>query len=279
MHFVALVSAGTVCHYRNMEEPQVQINRIARLAAMATVIIGTACAVLSTATAAGTADNAIKAAAKKSRYAFVTFYKNNDSSSREMLADVKSIQKKLASRADFVSVDISGKGDREVVARYGADRSPVPLTIVIAPNGAITAGFPREIKKTDFSDVFVSDGTAAVLKVMQSRKIAAVCLESSRTKYNKECSATARGVKSDSRLGGAVEVVTIDPSDRSESKLLKQWGVSDSSANAQLVVIAPPGRVVGKFDGSNPKGAVMASLMKSLSGGCGGGSCGPGGCN
>lgn len=257
-----------------------QINRIARLAAMATVVIGTACTVLGTAAEAGTAsaENAIKAAAKKNRYVFVTFYKNNDSASKEMLADMRSIQKKYTRRADFVNVNVGTKANSKVVSRYGADRSPIPLTIVIAPNGAITGGFPREIKKTDFSDVFVSKGTAAVLKIMQSRKIAAVCLENSTTKYNKQCSATARVVKSDSRLGGAVEVVKIDPSDRSESKLLKQWGVNGDSANAQLVVIAPPGRIMGKFDGNASKDNVMSSLMKSMSGGCSGGSCGPGGC-
>jgi len=256
-----------------------RMNRIAYLGAMV-MVVGAACTVFSVTAEARTssAENAIRAAAKQNRYVFVTFYKNNDSASKEMLADVKSIQGKFANRADFVSVDVGDKANRQVVTRYGADRSPIPLTIVIAPNGAITAGFPREIKKTDFSDVFVSDGTAAVLKVMQNRKIAAVCLESSRTKYNKQCSATARGVRSDSMLGGAVETVTIDPSDRSESKLLKQWAVNSDSANAQLVVIAPPGRVVGKFDGAASKDSVMASLMKSLSGGCGGGSCGPGGC-
>lgn len=259
----------------------VQINRIARLVLMAAVVIGTTCTLLGTATEAGTspADNSLRSAAKKNRYAFVTFYRNNISASKDMLSDVKSIQKKLASRADFISVDVGDKANRQVVPRHGADRSPIRLTIVIAPNGAITGGFPREIKKTDFSDVFVSRGTAAVLKVMQSRKMAAVCIESSRTKCNKQCSATARGVKSDSRLGGAMEIVTIDPSDRSEAKLLKQWGVSGDSANAQLVLVALPGGIVGKFDGAASKDVVMGNLMKSMSGGCSGGSCGPGGCN
>jgi hypothetical protein len=207
----------------------------------------------------------------------VTFYKNNDSASKEMQADAKSIQGKFGNRASFVSLNVDDKTNRDVVSRYGADRSPIPLTIVVAPNGAITAGFPREIKKNDFSDVFVSDGTAAVLKVMQDRKIAAVCVQSSKTKHNQECLATAREVKSDSRFGGAVEVLTIDPSGKSESKLLKQWGVNDS-ANAQLVVVAPPGKVVGKFDGVATKLYVMANLTRALAGGCGGGTCGPGGC-
>lgn len=227
---------------------------------------------------ASSAENAIRSAARQNHYVFVTFYKSNDRASSEMLNEARSIQGKYASRADFVSVNVGDKANRSVVSRYGADRSPIPLTIVIAPNGAITGGFPREIKNFNPSNVFVSDGTAAVLKVMQDRKIAAVCVQDSRTRYNKECMATARGVKADPRLGGAVEIVTIDSSDRSEAKLLNQWKVNSDSANAQLVVIAPPGRVVGKFDGDTNKNSVMTSLMKSLSGGCSGGSCGPGGC-
>lgn len=256
-----------------------RMNRLIHLAAIV-VFMGAAFAMFSVKAdaRASSAENAIRSAARQNRYVFVTFYKSNDSASSEMLNNARSIQGKHSSRADFVSVNVNDKANREVVSRYGADRSPIPLTIVIAPNGAITAGFPREIKNFNPSDVFVSDGTAAVVKVMQSRKIAAVCVQSSKTKYNKECMATARGVKSDSRLGDAVEIVTIDPSNPSESKLLNQWKVNNNAANAQLVVIAPPGRVVGKFDGDTNKNSVMTSLMKSLSGGCGGGSCGPGGC-
>ncbi len=257
-----------------------QTKRTARLTAIAAVVVGVACTMLGvTAEAkAPSADTAIRAAAKQNRYAFVTFFKSNDSASKAMLTDIKSIQGKYASRANFISVNVGDKANRQVVSRYGADRSPIPLTLVIAPNGAITGGFPREIDKSKLSSVFVSKGTAAVLKVMQNRKLAAICLQNSKTKHNKECLSTARGIKSDSRLGGAVEIVKIDPSDRSESKLLKQLGISNS-ANAQLVVMASPGRILGKFDGTASKASVMASLMKSMNGGgCSGGSCGPGGC-
>lgn len=251
-----------------------RINRLVLSAAALAVVIGAAFA----ANAQASAESAIRAAAKQNHYVFVTFYKSNDSDSTQMLSDAKSIKAKLGNRAEFVSVDTGDRSNRALLSRYGADRSPIPLTIVIAPNGAITGGFPRQIKNTDFSDVLVSDGTAAVLKAIQARRIAAVCLESSRTKFNKQCSATADGVKSDVRLGGAVDIVKIDPSDRSESRLMKQWKISTDSPNAQLVVVVPPGAVVGRFDGASSKDSVVASLMKSLSGGCGGGSCGPGGC-
>ncbi|MEO0249812.1 MAG: hypothetical protein ABIN58_09840, partial [candidate division WOR-3 bacterium] len=149
-------------------------------------------------------------------------------------------QAKLSHRADFISVDVDDPAQQDVVSRYGADRSPIPLTLVIAPNGAVSAGFPNEIKKTDFSEVFVSDGLAATLKVLQSQKLAAVCVQGLRTKHNKTSFATAEELKADPALGGAVEIVKVDPSDRSEANFMKMCQVDTRSTDAQLLVLAPP---------------------------------------
>jgi len=222
---------------------------------------------------------AISAAAKQNRYVFVTFYRKDDDASRKMQAVLKPVQAKLSHRASFVSVDVDDPVQQGVVSRYGADRSPIPLTLVIAPNGAVTAGFPNEIKKADFSAVFVSDGMASVLKVLQDRKLAAVCVQGSRTKNNKKSLATAEELKAAPELGGAVEIVKIDPSDRSESKFMKTCQVDTRSTDAQLLVLAPPGNLVGKFTSVDTKDTIMTSLKSALGGGgCGGGSCAPSGC-
>jgi hypothetical protein len=221
------------------------------------------------------AETAISAAAKQSRYVFVTFYRKNDDASKKMQTAIKSAQGELSHRASFVSVDVDDPVHQEAVARYGADRSPIPLTLVVAPNGAVTAGFPNEIKRTDFSSVFVSDGMANVIKVLQSQKLAAVCVQGSRTKNNKKSLATAEELKADPQLGGAVEIVKIDPSDRSESRFMEECKVDVHSTNAQLLVLAPPGKLVGKFDGTATKDTIIASLRASLGGGCGPSGCGP----
>lgn len=222
---------------------------------------------------------AISAAAKQNRYVFVTFYRKDDAASKKMQAAMKPVQAKLSRRASFVSVDIDDPVQQEVVSRYGADRSPIPLTLVVAPNGAVTAGFPTEIKKTDFSDAFVSDGMASVLKVLQAKKLAAVCVQGSRTKNNKKNLATADELKAAPELGGAVEIVKIDPSDRAEAKFMKECQVDTRSTDAQLLLLAPPGKLVGKFTSADTKDTIMASLKSALGGGgCGGGSCGPSGC-
>ena len=216
------------------------------------------------------AETAISAAAKQNRYVFVTFYRKDDAASKKMQTAMKATCGKLSHRADFVSIDVDDPVQQDIVSRYGADQSPIPLTVVVAPNGAITAGYPNEIKKTDFSDAFVSDGMARVVKVLQSQKLAVVCIQSSRTKNNKKSLATAEELKADPALGGAVQIVKIDPSDRTESRFMAECRVDVRSTNAQLVVLAPPGKLVGKFDGTATKDTIMASLRASLGGGGGG---------
>ena len=136
-----------------------QLNRIIRLA-ITMSLIGIVACVASTANAApktSPAETAIQAAAKQDRYAIVTFYKQKNAASTKMLADAKKLQSKYSNRTNFVRVDVDNKTHQNVVSQYGVNRSPVPLTLVIAPNGAVTAGYPTEIKKTDISDAFVSN--------------------------------------------------------------------------------------------------------------------------
>ena len=219
---------------------------------------------------ASPAETAIQAAARQNRYALVTFYKQNDAASTKMLADARKLQAKHANRANFVSADVGNAINKGLVSRYGADRSAMPLTLVIAPNGAVTAGYPTEIMKTDISDAFVSNGMASVLKVLQSGKLAAVCLQNSRTKHNKESLAAAAGLNAQAQLRGAVEVVKIDPSDRSEAKFIQTCKANAGSESAQIVIIAPPGRIMGTFDGTATTDTMMATLSKAFSGGgCG----------
>ena len=224
------------------------------------------------------AEKAITSAAERKRYVVVTFYKKGDAAGNKMLSAVKSMHSKLSNRTDFVTLDSGNSANQALVTRYGADRAPGPLTLVLAPNGAVTAGFPNEIKTTDFSDVFVSDGQAAVLKALQSNKLALVCLQNGRTKYNKESMTAAEGLKADKTLPGLVGIVKIDPSDRRESSFLQKCKVNTGSTNAQVLMIIPPGRVLGTFDGNTTKDKLMASLqsaIKSCGSGCGPSGCGP----
>ena len=221
-------------------------------------------------------ETAIRAAAKQKRYIFVTFYKRSDPASDKMLGAINTIKNKLSGRANFARADVDSPVHAGLVKRYGVGPAAVPVTLVLAPNGAVTGAFPREIKTDDFSNALVSNGLADVLKVLQGGKLAVVCIQNGKTKFNKQSLAAAKGLQADSRLSGNVGIVKIDPSARSESKFLRQCKVDTGSANAQILLLVPPGRLMGKFDGAITKGELMAGLQEALKS-CGTG-CGPTGC-
>lgn len=253
--------------------------RTSRIALIAAVVLVFAAfgsnAVWAAAPKSSQAEAVIRAAAQKGRYVFVTFYKRNSAASTKMLADVKKIQSKLSRRASFTTVDVGNSAHRALVQRYGVNRSPIPLTIVLAPNGAVTAGFPTAIKKTDFSAVFVSKGKAEVLKTLQYQKLAVVCLQNTKTKHNKESLEAARGLVSEMGFSGASRIVQIDPKNRAEAGFLREFKVNTGSREAQIVIIAPPGTVLGRFSGAVSTDRIVASLNQTLGINSSSGSCGP----
>lgn len=249
-----------------------RLSRLLPLAALAVFVASAA----SAATKSPKAEDVIRAAAKGNRHVFVTFYKSGDSASTKMLADMKKVQAKLASKASFTTASVGDSSHRTLVKRYGVDRSPVPLTIVLAPNGAVTAGYPREIRKTDFSSVFVSKGKADVLKALQDQKMAVICLQNSKTKHNKQSLAAAKGLETNPQFEGLVRIVRMDPSSRAESGFLKSLKISTGSKEAQIAVVASVGKVLGKFTGAVTTSTVVNGLNKALGGG--GSNCGPSGC-
>lgn len=252
-------------------------NMFVSLAMVAALVTGVACAASAAATApkASPAETALQAAAKQKRYVFLTFYKQNDAASKKMLEDAKKLQAKHSDRVNLVIADVGNAVHQEVISRYGADRSPIPLTLVVAPNGCVTAEFASAINKTDLSDAFVSNGMADVFKVLQEGKLAAVCVQNSKTKLSKESLAAAEGLKYGAQFRDALEIVKVDPSDSSEAQLFQLMRLAANTENAKLVVIAPPGRVIGTFDGTATTESISATIVRAMSGsGCGGG----GGC-
>jgi hypothetical protein len=72
--------------------------------------------------------------------------------------------------------------------------------------------------------------------------------------------------------------VAIDPADPAEASFLRDLQVDPRANTSVTVLLAPPGSVVGKFDGAVTKEQLVAKLQTAQSNPCAGGKCGPGGC-
>jgi hypothetical protein len=222
---------------------------------------------------------AIQQSAAGGKYLFIFFWKERNPQTDTMGNVLQSAMAKCADAADLVAVHVSDPAEKPVVTRFGIDRSPVPLVLALAPNGAITKVFPLKLDEKQLSQAFVSRGTAECLKALQARKLVLLCIQR-RSPYVRQVS-LQQGVAdfaADARFAPATVIVSVDPADPSEASLLRDLQVDARAAGPTTVLLAPPGSVVGQFAGAVSKEQLIAALQAAQSNPCAGGQCGPGGC-
>jgi len=149
--------------------------------------------------------------------------------------------------------------------------------LAMAPNGAITGGFPTKFEEQQLLNAFVSPTTEKMIKHLQDGKLVFVCVQNDKTKSNDAAMRGVRDFKADVRFAGATEIVMLDPADSAEKSFLADMKIDPKTVEATTVFLGPPGVAIAEYKGATDKAEMAAALQKAGSG-CAGGSCGPGGC-
>lgn len=221
---------------------------------------------------------AIDTAARNGKYLFIFFWKENDEQSRSMYGVFQSAMNKWAQSADAIGIQTTDQREKPVVDRLGVSRAPMPLVVALAPNGAVTKGFPLKFTEEQLRQAFVSPCTAKCLKAVQDRKLVLLCIQNGQTQFNQAAWQGIQDFKADARFGQATEIVPLDPGDKTEAALLAGLQVDPRTPTAVTVLLAPPGQPIAKFTGAVNKEQIVAEVTSAQSGPCAGGKCGPGGC-
>ena len=220
---------------------------------------------------------AIKQAADAGKYLFVFFSKTDDEQTLAMRKVFDKAMEKVADRAQSAAVNIEDLSEKAIVMKFDLVRAPMPLVLAMAPNGAITGGFPTKFEEQQLLGAFSSPGTEKVMKSLQDGKLVFVCVQNDKTKSNDAAMLGVRDFKTDARFASATEIVTLDPTDKKEASFLADLQVSPNIAEATTVFVAPPGTALTKIEGATSKDGLVEVLSKANTG-CGAGGCGPGGC-
>ncbi len=220
---------------------------------------------------------AMEKAAEAKKYLFALFRKEEDSQTSAMRAVLDEVLEEVADKANSVEVDVTASSERAIVDKFDLGRAPMPLVLAIAPNGAVTGGFPMEVDKEKLLHAFASQGMEKCLKQLQENKLVFLCVQNGKTKSNDEALKGVRDFKADARFAQATEIVMLDPTDTAEAGFLKDLQIDPKTETAVTVFLAPPGMPVAMYEGATAKDELVATLQKAGSA-CGPGGCGPGGC-
>ena len=221
---------------------------------------------------------AMEKAILANKYLFALFRKEENGQTAAMRGVLREVIEEAADRADSVEVDVTAASERAIVDKFGLGRAPMPLILVLAPNGAVTGGFPTMAEKQGLLESFASPCMETCMKQLQENRLVFLCVQNAATESNDASMQGVRQFKADARFAQATEIVMLDPTDAAEAKFLGDLQIDPKTKAAVTVFLAPPGAPLAVYEGATKKDELVAVLEKA-SAGCGpGGSCGPGGC-
>jgi len=221
---------------------------------------------------------AIQQAADAGKYVFLFFSKTNDERTLAMRKVFDKAMEKVADRAQSVEVDVTDPAEKAVVAKFDLNRAPMPLVLALAPNGAITGGFPTTFEEHQLLDAFATPVTEKVMKQLQDSKLVFVCIQNDKSNSNEAAMRGVRDFKADARFAGATEIVMLNPAAPAAASFLADLKIDPTTEEAMTVFLAPPGSAIAEYKGATDKEELVSTLEKASSNPCAGGSCGPNGC-
>jgi len=221
---------------------------------------------------------AVERAGAAQKYLFIFFYNGEDEQTAAMRAVFTRATDKVSKKAGRVEINITDPLEATIIDEYGVRAAPMPLVLAIAPNGAITGGFPAPFEEKQIIDSFATPCTQASLKALQRNRVVLLCIQNQRTGLNDAAMKGVQDFKSDPNYVNAAEVITMDTADPAEAKLVGLLGVDPKIAEAMTVCLVPPGRPVARLSGATTKEMIAGSFKAASGGGCcpgGSKTCGP----
>lgn len=219
---------------------------------------------------ADNAENALEISKKMNKYLIILVNNKDNSSFREVQNTIKTFQTDSKSKHNIYHLDMNNEKELPFIDKYGLRNAPMPLTLVLAPNGLVTGGFPNTVNSEQLSSsTEVSELILKVMKSMQDRKIALVCLQNQNTKYNKESTLAVNNFKSTPGYQEFIDIIKADPLDIKNKLFLQQAGIQEKINEATVVFVMPPGRIINIYKGNITKDDLAKSLQACTSGsGC-----------
>ncbi len=223
-----------------------------------------------------TAAEAIQQASSENKHLFIFLFKDLNERTLRLQNVFDQTMQKLGEQSNSIKIRADDPSEKTIIDRFNLKRSPMPFVLVLAPNGAVTGGFPS-FTEEQLADSISSQGAASCLKALQERKLVILCLQNTQTANNEAALKGVRDFQVDPRFVNATEIVVIDPSNVNEQKFLNQLALDIHSLQATTVLISPPAEIIGTYQGPITKTQLISDLQKATSGCCGPGGCCPGG--
>ena len=212
---------------------------------------------------ASTVQPVLDAAANEERFTFVVFHKGDSVALRRMRQVVNEFATSRGDETSQIVVDAKSAGEQALIEKLGIGRAPMPLTVAIAPNGAVTGVFPKAVNQEQLSTSIVPPTMMRCMKSLQDRKLVFICMT---TDPNQEATVPpgVQALQLDPVFKDRVDLLSMLASDPAESRFVDQLKVKPANVKGPYaVLVAPPGVLVGHFDSQATVSEIGAAIHKA----------------
>ncbi len=209
-------------------------------------------------TTSADAQQTLAQASAVQKYTFLLFYKTNNAATQAMLQTLKRGLANRSNEATIAYVDASNPGQQALVQRYGVGRAPMPLTIAVAPNGAVTGLFAAKLSDQQIAGAFVTPTMAKCMKSMQQGRLVLVCVSGTAGATTPQA---VRDFQADPQFANRTDVLSLQANDPAEAEFLGQLKIDGQALHGTTTAfLAPPAVLVGKFGPAATKAEMAAAL-------------------
>lgn len=206
------------------------------------------------------AQQAVAQAGSQGKFSFIVFYRDDNDLTRAMAQVVTARATQQPDFAVATFVQITNPAEQAIVKQFDVSRAPMPMTLVTAPNGAITGVFPQRVTDQQLAETFVTPAMSHCMKAMQQGKVVFLCVQTTPQLL------VPQGVAeflADPQFKDRANVVPVQIADPAEGQLLAELELGTAANQPNTVFFAPPGVMVGKFGLASTKAEIAAALHKA----------------
>ncbi len=192
------------------------------------------------------------------KFRFILFSKENNAHTQRVATELASSLGRWPQRAEWTALSVTDPANREIVERYQVGRAPMPLVLCVAPNGAVTGAMTGRVTDKQVDSALVTPTMTRCMKSLQDGKIVVVHVKSDDAT---PLPAGAEMFLADPAFQDRATTESYVISDPAEARFLKDMEIDPATfSGSTVVVLAPPGVLVGKFPATATAAEIAAKL-------------------
>lgn len=225
---------------------------------------------LSTPSLANTAEDsglaALTQAQESKKFLLAYFFDSADTAHKDksFKSSIENASSTMGDTLHSVLIDVNDKTAQGLISKYQIKFAPKPIALIFSPAGTIIGSYQKSFTTEELASSLPGPGMQKCLQFLQEGKLVILSIQNDKSTDAQSALKAATEFSNDAQFKQYVSSVVIDPSSKLEINSLKQLQIGPGTTKAVTLLIAPPGSLVGKWEGALTKDLIATKLTQMM---------------